>query len=258
MTVIFTNGQPAAAADARTGKPGAAGRVPAARSRGHRRWPFDLKMDDRPWYYALGVGLFVGAALAGAVHYAWFRPLNQEIQSKKVGARGPQPGDPEGPRRRAQALAVPGRGQAAGARARQASPDPSFGAQHRGSHQADRNSDAPGGFHAEEVHAGRVRPEGLLLGVADRHPGRRDVPQPGALLRPDEPVLAHRQRRGHEGHGARRRARANRSRPSSSPRRSSTRATRPGRPPRRRASAPGADAPPPIAPKPGPPPRRNR
>jgi type IV pilus assembly protein PilO len=44
----------------------------------------DLKMDDRPWYYALGVGLFVGAALAGAVHYAWFRPLNQEIQGKKV------------------------------------------------------------------------------------------------------------------------------------------------------------------------------
>jgi len=44
----------------------------------------DLKMDDRPWYYALGVGLFVGAALAGAVHYAWFRPLNQEIQGKKL------------------------------------------------------------------------------------------------------------------------------------------------------------------------------
>src|ERR1700730_10930711 len=43
----------------------------------------DLKMDDRPWYYALGVGLVVGAVLAGAVHYTWFRPLNQEIQNKK-------------------------------------------------------------------------------------------------------------------------------------------------------------------------------
>ena len=44
----------------------------------------DLKMDDRPWYYALGVGLVVGALLAGAVQYTWFRPLNQEIQSKKT------------------------------------------------------------------------------------------------------------------------------------------------------------------------------
>jgi len=48
----------------------------------------DLKMDDRPWYYALGVGLFVGAALAGAVHYAWFRPLNQEIVNKKAELEG--------------------------------------------------------------------------------------------------------------------------------------------------------------------------
>ena len=48
----------------------------------------DLKMDDRPWYYALGIGLFIGAALAGAVHYAWFRPLGQEIQNKKVELEG--------------------------------------------------------------------------------------------------------------------------------------------------------------------------
>jgi Tfp pilus assembly protein PilO len=44
----------------------------------------NLKMEDRPWYYALGVGVFIGAALAGAVHYAWFRPLNAEIASKKA------------------------------------------------------------------------------------------------------------------------------------------------------------------------------
>ncbi|MEP6994471.1 MAG: type 4a pilus biogenesis protein PilO [Acidobacteriota bacterium] len=44
----------------------------------------DLKMDDRPWYYALGVGLFIGAALAGAVQYAYFRPLNAEIAGKKT------------------------------------------------------------------------------------------------------------------------------------------------------------------------------
>ena len=48
----------------------------------------DLKMDDRPWYYALGVGIFIGAALAGAVHYTWFRPLNAEILGKKTELEG--------------------------------------------------------------------------------------------------------------------------------------------------------------------------
>jgi Tfp pilus assembly protein PilO len=48
----------------------------------------NLKMEDRPWYYALGVGIVVGAVLAGAVHYAWFRPLNAEIASKKTELEG--------------------------------------------------------------------------------------------------------------------------------------------------------------------------
>ena len=88
--------------------------------------------------------------------------------------------------------------QAPGARARQAPPDPSLPAQHGGPDQADRDADAPGRFRVEEVHAGRVHPQGLLLGVADRHLARGHLPQPRALLRPDEPLLAHRQRRGDE------------------------------------------------------------
>jgi Tfp pilus assembly protein PilO len=45
---------------------------------------FGLNIDEKPWYYALGVGLAVGIALAGAVHWFWFKPMNAEIASKKV------------------------------------------------------------------------------------------------------------------------------------------------------------------------------
>lgn len=44
----------------------------------------DLKLGDKPWYYALGYGLLIGAVLAGAVHYAWFRGLNGQIKSKQA------------------------------------------------------------------------------------------------------------------------------------------------------------------------------
>jgi Tfp pilus assembly protein PilO len=49
-----------------------------------------LKLDDKPWYYALGVGLLIGAALAGAVHYAWFRGLNTDIKNKRAELEGLQ------------------------------------------------------------------------------------------------------------------------------------------------------------------------
>jgi Tfp pilus assembly protein PilO len=44
----------------------------------------DLKLDDKPWWHALGYGLLIGAILAGAVHYAWFRNLNAEIKGKQA------------------------------------------------------------------------------------------------------------------------------------------------------------------------------
>jgi len=44
----------------------------------------ELKMEDKPWYYALGIGLIFGAIMAGIVQYAWFRNLNQEIADKRV------------------------------------------------------------------------------------------------------------------------------------------------------------------------------
>src|SRR5262244_852846 len=44
----------------------------------------ELKMEDKPWYYALIVGVIFGAVMAGIVQYAWFRNLNQEIADKKV------------------------------------------------------------------------------------------------------------------------------------------------------------------------------
>ena len=197
---------------------------------------FGMNIEEKPWYYALGVGRLRGRPRRGSRALVLLQADAGADRGEEGGARRPQPGDPEGPRRGAQAVAVPRGGQAARARARQAPPDPSLEAQHRGADQADRDAHAAGRLHAEEVHPGRVRPEGVLRGVADRHPGRGHVPQPGALLRPDEPLLAHRQRRRAQDQRAERRAAASRSPRASSRRRSSTPATRPGWPRRERGS----------------------
>jgi type IV pilus assembly protein PilO len=45
---------------------------------------FGINIEEKPWYYALGVGLAVGIVLAGAVHWFWFKPLNEEIAGKKT------------------------------------------------------------------------------------------------------------------------------------------------------------------------------
>jgi Tfp pilus assembly protein PilO len=44
----------------------------------------DLKLEDKPWYHALGYGLVISVILAGAVHYAWFRGLNRQIKEKRT------------------------------------------------------------------------------------------------------------------------------------------------------------------------------
>jgi type IV pilus assembly protein PilO len=45
---------------------------------------FGINVEEKPWYYALGIGVFIGALLAGAVHYFYFKPLQEEIQAKKT------------------------------------------------------------------------------------------------------------------------------------------------------------------------------
>ena len=49
---------------------------------------FGLSVEEKPWYYALGVGVFVGALMAGAVHWFWFKPMQEEIAAKKVELEG--------------------------------------------------------------------------------------------------------------------------------------------------------------------------
>src|SRR5262252_5520920 len=49
---------------------------------------FGVNIEEKPWYYALGVGLAVGIALAGAVHWFWFKPLNEQIAAKKTELEG--------------------------------------------------------------------------------------------------------------------------------------------------------------------------
>jgi Tfp pilus assembly protein PilO len=45
---------------------------------------FGMNIEEKPWYYALGVGVFIGALVAGAVHWFYFKPMQQDIANKKV------------------------------------------------------------------------------------------------------------------------------------------------------------------------------
>ena len=49
---------------------------------------FGINVEEKPWYYALGIGVFIGALLAGAVHWFYFKPLQEEIQNKKLELEG--------------------------------------------------------------------------------------------------------------------------------------------------------------------------
>jgi Tfp pilus assembly protein PilO len=44
----------------------------------------ELKLEEKPWYYAFGLGLVFAIILAGVVHYLWFKNLNAEIKGKKA------------------------------------------------------------------------------------------------------------------------------------------------------------------------------
>jgi len=44
----------------------------------------ELRLEDRKWWVALLIGLAFGAALAGAVQYAWLKGVNEEIKAKHV------------------------------------------------------------------------------------------------------------------------------------------------------------------------------
>ncbi len=51
---------------------------------------FELRIDERKWSVALGIGLAFGIALAAAVHYAWLRGINEEIRVKRTELAGLQ------------------------------------------------------------------------------------------------------------------------------------------------------------------------
>ncbi len=49
---------------------------------------FGLNVDEKPWYYALGIGVFIAAVVAGGVHWFVFKPKQEEIARKKVELEG--------------------------------------------------------------------------------------------------------------------------------------------------------------------------
>ncbi|HEY7111721.1 MAG TPA: type 4a pilus biogenesis protein PilO [Thermoanaerobaculia bacterium] len=44
----------------------------------------ELKLEEKKWSFAIGMGLLIGIALAAAVHYAWFRNINADIRNKRT------------------------------------------------------------------------------------------------------------------------------------------------------------------------------
>lgn len=43
-----------------------------------------LKLEEKKWSFAAGIGLLIGVLLAGAVHYAVFRGINADIHAKRA------------------------------------------------------------------------------------------------------------------------------------------------------------------------------
>ena len=44
----------------------------------------DLKLEEKKWYFALGIGLVLAVVLAGVVQYLWFSGINDDIKRKRV------------------------------------------------------------------------------------------------------------------------------------------------------------------------------
>jgi type IV pilus assembly protein PilO len=50
----------------------------------------ELKLEEKKWQVALGIGLFIGVLLAAGVHYAWIRKVNEDIVKKQSELKGLQ------------------------------------------------------------------------------------------------------------------------------------------------------------------------
>ncbi len=50
----------------------------------------ELKLEEKKWWVALAIGLGIGAVFAAGLHYAFLRPINQDIDRKRVELKGLQ------------------------------------------------------------------------------------------------------------------------------------------------------------------------
>jgi Tfp pilus assembly protein PilO len=49
---------------------------------------FGINIEEKPWYYALGVGLITSIVLCGIVQWFVFKPMNEQIAAKKTELEG--------------------------------------------------------------------------------------------------------------------------------------------------------------------------
>lgn len=50
----------------------------------------ELKLEEKKWWVALAIGLGIGVLFAAGLHYAFLRPINQDIDRKRVELKGLQ------------------------------------------------------------------------------------------------------------------------------------------------------------------------
>jgi hypothetical protein len=157
-------------------------------------------LEGKPWYYGVVIGALVAGAIIAAGWYFLVEPKNKEIEEQERKLAGLQVKIQEGGRRNRSCRSSARRCGGSSSSSTSCCASCRRGATPRAP-AADPPADRAGQFRPAALHSRQLHRQGFLQRVADQHPLERHVPQPGALLRPRRPVLAHHQRREPPGLG---------------------------------------------------------
>ena len=158
----------------------------------------DLKqLEDKPWYYGLGIGVALAVALWAIANWQYpsFTDMEKNLAAKRAEYDALQQKIKQGraaERRLPQLREEVRRIELDLKRLLEILPTK------RNTEELIKKIEAltrQGDFFLKIFRPEGLRQQGLLRGVADRHPDRRHVPQPRPLLRPDGSLLADHQRR---------------------------------------------------------------
>ena len=156
-------------------------------------------LEGKPWYYGAGLGLLLGALLVAGGYYFIFTPQYDQIAAKDKKLAELQVKIQEG---RAAKQKLPQFREEVRRLELELDKLLRILPSRRNTPELlrrIRQLTEQGAFDLLRFTPGNFVGSRLLQRVADHHPARRLVPQPRALLRPGEPVLAHHQHREPQG-----------------------------------------------------------